>query len=113
MSTKDSVPRPRGRSEYEIHFDSSHARKGWGDLMAVRRNDLVSAWDFLTRNPETVTALSYPLKDSLSSLVRGGVTHTRWQLKLSATHGARIWSFVDGRKVHLEKVFTSHPNETL
>ncbi|CAB4580873.1 unannotated protein [freshwater metagenome] len=80
--------------------------------MAVRRNDLVSAWEFLTHNPETVTALSDRLKGSLSRLVRGGVTHTRWQLKLSATHGARIWYFVDGRKVHLERVFTSHPNET-
>ena len=80
--------------------------------MAVRRNDLVSAWEFLTHNPETVTALSYPLKDSLSSLVRGGVTHTRWQLKLSATHVARIWFFVEGRKVHLEKFFTSHRHDT-
>lgn len=112
MTTEDSVPRPRGRSEYQIYFDSSRARKGWSNLLAVRRSDLVSAWEFLTQHPETVSPVSYPLQDRLSSLVRGGVTHTRWQLKLSATHGARIWCFVEGRSVYLERVFTSHPNET-
>jgi hypothetical protein len=45
-------------------------------------------------------------------LVANGVSHQRWQLKLSATDGSRIWYFVDGQSVFIEKIFTAHPNET-
>ena len=45
-------------------------------------------------------------------MVREGVSHTRWQLKLSKTHGARVWYYVHGDAVYLEKVFTQHPKET-
>lgn len=112
MSEKNRVGRPRGKSEYSIFFASSHARKGWNDLLATRRSDLVEVWDYLTLRPEEVTPLSHPLKGSLSINVRDGVSHTRWQLKLSKTHGARIWYYVIDDSVHLERVFTQHPKET-
>lgn len=80
--------------------------------MAGRRSDLVEAWEYLTHRPQEVTALSHPLKGSLSTVVKEGASHTRWQLKLSKTHGARIWYYVEGRSVYLEKVFTQHPKET-
>jgi hypothetical protein len=45
-------------------------------------------------------------------VVRDGESHERWQLKLNSRDGARIWFFVVGREVRLERVFTGHPNET-
>jgi hypothetical protein len=112
MNRENRVERPRGKSEYTIYFDSSHARNGWGDLVASRRTDLLGAWEFLTHRAEELTGLSYPLRGSLGTVTRDGVAHTRRQLKLSKTHGARIWYFVVGDCVYLEKVFTRHPNET-
>jgi hypothetical protein len=35
-----------------------------------------------------------------------------WQLKLNHRDGARIWFYVVGNVVHLEKVFAAHPNTT-
>jgi hypothetical protein len=113
MGRKNRVERPQRKSEFSIFFGSSHARKGWNDLLAGRRSDLVEAWEYLTHRPQEVTALSHPLRGSLSTVVREGVSHTRWQLKLSKTHGARIWYYVDGSSVNLEKVHTSHPVDTL
>jgi hypothetical protein len=31
---------------------------------------------------------------------------------ISATDGSRIWYFVDGQSVFIERIFTAHPNET-
>jgi hypothetical protein len=108
----DPVPRPLKKSEYKIYFESSKVRKTWVDLLAVRRSDLSEAWDFLTRNPLKVTPLSYPMRKDFGLLIANGISQQRWQLKLSATDGSRIWYFVDGQNVFIERIFTAHPNET-
>jgi hypothetical protein len=112
LKADDPVPRPLKKSEYKIYFESSKIRKVWVDLLAVRRSDLSQAWDFLTKNPLTVTPLSHPMREKFALLVADGVSHQRWQLKLSATDGSRIWYFVDGQSVYIERIFTAHPNET-
>ena len=112
MRIDDPVPRPLKKSEYKIYFESSKVRKAWVDLLAVRRSDLSEAWDFLTRNPLKVTDLSYPMRKDFALLVANGISQQRWQLKLSATDGSRIWYFVDGQNVFIERIFTAHPNET-
>lgn len=112
MSRYERVERPTKKGEFEIVFGTNHAQKGWRDLKATRLSGLVDAWDYLTKTPQHVEPLCYPLKDNLEFVEHGGQTFTRWQRKLSATHGARIWFFVSGQQVVLEKVFTNHPNET-
>lgn len=112
MNRHTSVPRPRRRSEYLIFFDSKQAQRGWDALRATRSGDLVNAWEHLTQHPKLVTSLAYPLKGELSLVTRGGVAYPRWQLKLSKTHGARIWYYVNKQQVLLEQVHTGHPRET-
>lgn len=112
MGIDNPVPRPLKKSEYKIFFESSKVRRAWVDLLAVRRSDLSDAWEFLTRNPLKVTELAYPMRKDFQVLVANGVSHQRWQLKLSATDGSRIWYFVDGKNVYIERIFTAHPNET-
>lgn len=112
MAEQSQAQRPTRKTEYKIYFATNSAEKGWRDLQAVRLNDLVQAWEFLTMNPLAETPLSCRLKGELSKVSRNGEVHDRWQLKLSATHSARIWYFVQGQKVFLEAVHTKHPNET-
>jgi hypothetical protein len=45
-------------------------------------------------------------------IVRAGKSFERWQLKLSATDGSRIWYYVEDQSVFIEKIFTAHPNQT-
>jgi hypothetical protein len=112
LRTDDPVPRPLKKSEYKIYFESNKLRKIWVDLLAVRRSDLSEAWDFLTRTPLTVTALANPMRGNFRLLVANGISHQRWQLKLSATDGSRIWYFVEDQSVYIERIFTAHPNQT-
>jgi hypothetical protein len=112
LGIDELVPRPLKKSEYKIYFGSNRIRKAWVAILAVRRSDLSEAWDFLTRNPLKVTPLSHPMRADFGLLVANGVSHQRWQLKLSATDGSRIWYFVDGQTVFIERIFTAHPNET-
>jgi hypothetical protein len=106
------VSRPKGKAEYSIFFATNQATKGWADLLATRRNDLIEAWEFLTANPLRRTPLSYPLQEKLALVKRSGEEHSLWQLKLSKTHGARIWYYVTDGKVMIEAVHTAHPNQT-
>lgn len=106
------VPRPPKRTEYEIRFATTNARKGWRDLVATIRNPMADTWDFLTRTPLSTTPTNYRLKGELSTIQRGRETHDRWQHKPAIKGTARIWFYVDGRTVFLEQVHTSHPNET-
>ena len=112
MASQERVHRPTKKSEYTIVFATKQAQKGWQDLLATRRNNLVDTWHFLTETPLLETPLSYRLRDTLGSLTRDGVTHERWQRMLSATDGSRIWYFVEDKTVFLEQVHTAHPNET-
>ncbi|MDN3459930.1 hypothetical protein [Rhodococcus sp. APC 3903] len=106
------VPRPTKRTKYEIRFATTHARKGWQELVAAIRNPLADAWDFLTRTPQAVGPKNYPLRGDLASITRDGKTHERWQHKPTQQGDARIWFYVEGKTVHLEQVHTNHPNET-
>ncbi|KXO91171.1 hypothetical protein [Tsukamurella pseudospumae] len=106
------VPRPAKRTEYEIRFATSHARKGWQDLAATIRSPLADTWDFLTRTPLANVPTNYPLKGALGTVTRDGRAHERWQHKPTKQGDARIWFYVDGRTVYLEQVHTSHPNAT-
>ncbi|PQM73991.1 hypothetical protein [Corynebacterium sp. J010B-136] len=106
------VPRPLKKTEYEIHFATNDARKGWRDLVATIRNPITETWDFLTRTPLATTPTNYRLKGDLSTVQRAGKSYDRWQHKPTAKGAARIWFYVDGHKVFLEQVHTSHPNET-
>lgn len=106
------MPRPVKRTEYEIRFATTEAYKGWRDLVATVRNQMVETWDFLTRTPLSMTPTNYPLKGQLGTVSRGGTLHQRWQHKPTAGGTARIWFFVQERTVFLEQVHTSHPNET-
>lgn len=45
-------------------------------------------------------------------MTRDGSSHVRWQHKPTKGGSARIWFWVDGQTVHVERVHTSHPNET-
>lgn len=94
------VPRPSKKVEYDIHFASAGAKKGWRDLVATMRN------------PTATTPTNYRLKGELGALRRGGRSYERWQHKPTLKGSARIWFYVDGRTVYLEAVHTSHPNET-
>lgn len=106
------VPRPPKKTEYEIRFATTNARKGWQDLTASIRNPLADAWDFLTRTPLMKVPTNYPLRGELGTITRDGKTYERWQYKPTQQGDARIWFYVEGRTVYLEQVRTSHPNET-
>lgn len=112
MVRQEKVPRPTRKNEYSIYFASTSAAKGWRDLAAVRRNDLIEAWEFLTKSPKLLTPLNAPLHGELAHVFVGGTTHECWQLKLSSTYGARIWYYVIESSVFIEAVHTKHPNET-
>ena len=112
MSESDPVSRPLRKSEFVIRFSSSQARRGWSNLLAVRRNALVDAWEKLTATPTSASVLCYPLLNNRAVIVRNGESHQRWQLKLNERDGMRIWYYVVGHTVFIENVFTSHPNET-
>lgn len=106
------VPRPPKKAEYEIRFATTHAQKGWRDLVAAIRSPMTDTWDFLTRTPLLSTPTNYPLKGELGTIHRNGAAHDRWQHKPTAKGTARIWFYVRERTVFLEQVHTSHPNET-
>lgn len=112
MGKLDPVPRPTKKSEHKIYFATTQAEKGWRDLTAVRRNDLVTAWEYLTKTPLLDTPYSHQLRGELDSVIRDGKTYDCRQLKLSLKDGARIWYYVDELQVHIIKVFTAHPNMT-
>jgi hypothetical protein len=112
MASPEKVPRPHKKTPYTLYFATSNAVKGWRDVRAVRAKDLAKAWDFLSHTPLSTTATSYPLKGELQTVTWRGVTYQRWQLKLGLTAGVRMWYFVDGKRVYLERVHTHHPNET-
>jgi len=112
MARQDRVERPTKKTEYEIRFASSSATRGWSDLRATIRAPLADTWDFLTRTPLVQTPTNYPLKGELSTVVRDGIAHDRWQHKPTAQGDARIWFFVVAGVVFLERVHTKHPNQT-
>jgi len=109
---RERVQRPTKKSEFEIFFASNSAKKGWRDLNATRQNDLVEAWEYLTKSPTEPSPLNAQLRGELSQVTVAGSSFDRWQLKLSSTNGARIWFYVDGKTVFIEEVHTRHPNET-
>jgi hypothetical protein len=112
LSKDQPVPRPVKKSEFAIYFLSRSAEKAWLNLVAVRRNDLVEAWEILTSFPLTPSSRCSPMRKHLAIVSYEGASYRRWQLKLSLTDGSRIWYFVVGQTVRVEKVFTSHPNQT-
>jgi hypothetical protein len=112
MVSQEPVPRPTRKTDFIIVFDSRDAEVGWRDLLAVRRNALADAWDYLTATPLFSTPLNHRLRDDLAFVVRAGERFERWQLKLNHRDGARIWFYVIGNEVRLELIFTGHPNET-
>jgi preprotein translocase subunit SecD len=112
LSRGERVGRPTRKNEYEIFFASNRAAKGWADLVATQRNQMIGVWDFLSSTPLNKTVASYPLKGDHGVVTFEGTQHERWQLKLNLRSGARIWYFVIGNRVYLEQVHTSHPNET-
>jgi len=113
MAKEQQVNRPIKKSEYTIVAATAAAQKGWRDLVATHRNLMVEAWEFLTTDPLRQTPTNYPLRAELSVITRNGVEHQRWQYKPSQGTSARIWFFVEGQKVYLEQVHTSHPKATL
>jgi hypothetical protein len=112
LRNRRPVPRPYRKSDFEIFFTSPKTEKKWNDLFATRRNDLTSAWEFLTDNPTRETALFSEMDGKLATVEFEGMLYQRYQLKLSLTHGSRIWYFIVGNHVFIDEVFTSHPNQT-
>lgn len=112
MAKEEEVNRPLKKTEYKLVFATRQAQKGWQDLVATQRNVMVDVWEFLTKNPKDQTPTNYPLKGGLNSVVREGICHERWQHKPTISGTARIWFYVSGNTVYLERVHTTHPNET-
>jgi hypothetical protein len=112
LARDDLAARPTKKNEFVLVFASRSASVGWRDLIATQRNLLADAWDFLTRTPLLTTPKNYELRGELATVTRDGKTFARWQHKPSLKGDARIWFFVDGQTVYLERVFTSHPNQT-
>lgn len=110
MAKGERVDRPLKKSEFQIVYGSSEAKKGWRDLLATQRSQLVDAWNLLTTDPFAHNAQIHPLKGSLGIVTRGGVEHVQRQCELS--QGARIWFYVDDMNVVVVKVHTRHPNQT-
>lgn len=107
---KEKVTRPLRRSEFEIIFGTSNARKGWIDVLAVQRNTVVQAWERLTLDPLANDSTCHGMKGDLEFVAHQGTTHRRRQYELS--HGARIWFYVEGKTVVLIDIHTHHPNAT-
>lgn len=107
---KETVPRPLRRSEYDVAFGTTNARKGWVDVLAVQRNAVVSAWERLTTNPLGDDTTCHGMKGDLEFVTHKGTNHRRRQYELS--NGARIWFYVQDRTVVLIDVHTHHPNAT-
>lgn len=70
------VHRPPKKTEYEICFATTNARKGWQDLVATIRNPMSDAWDFLTRIPLATTPTNYRLQGGFSARYLAGVPPT-------------------------------------
>jgi hypothetical protein len=125
--SKDTVPRPVKRAEYEIVLITRQAEVGWRDALATYRNAVVDAWDRLCKDPTLEDGKRvYRLKHDLATGMYEGVAYERYQYKIP--NGSRIWYFVDEAKneknktnknkkmsagrVLIEDVHTAHPNET-
>lgn len=65
------VPRPPKKIEYEIHFATADAQRGWRNLVATSRNPMTETWDFLTRTP-LATPTNYRLKGGAGCRQRPG-----------------------------------------
>lgn len=113
MGKVQQIHRPIRKDEFTVVVSTNAAKIGWRDLCATQRNLMAQAWDFLTENPHRHTPTNYPLNGDLATICRDGKEFPRWQYKPSRGNGARIWYYVDGQKVCIEKVFTHHPKETL
>lgn len=79
--------------------------------ITTARNAAVDAWDFLTKTPLDRSTACHPLKGDLAEVTIDGAKHERWQYELPG--GARIWYAVHEKVVLIERVHTSHPNETI
>jgi hypothetical protein len=110
MAKTEALMRPTKSTDYSIVPVTTHATRGWRDLMATKRNALAEAWDLLTADPMRTSPVMHTLRGDLQWVTRDGVQHERWQLELPG--GARIWYYVDGKQVCLEQVHTRHPNAT-
>ena len=106
------VPRPARKGEYTIYFASRQAKLGWREIRNSRASSLINIWHYLTEKPHQISPTCYPLKGSLSTIVRHGIAFERWQIKLSVGDGARIWYWVEEDKVMIEVVHTRHPQQT-
>lgn len=114
MAKTSRVERPLRKSEYEIVCESTHSLNGWRDLKATIPGPLVDTWEWLSTSPLEKSPSNYRLRGELGNLTYQEKQFDRWQHKPTLKGSARIWFFVDknDRRVYLEKVFTSHPNET-
>lgn len=112
MSRGEVVHRPRKKIWYIVFYGSSSAKKGWRDLKSIDENAMIEAWHILTETPLAMSKLCYPLSGEAAYVVRDGQQYQRWQLKLNLRSGVRIWYYVDGQNVIIERVHTHHPNET-
>ena len=110
MAKGEQVTRPLKKSEYKILFGSTDSQKGWQDLLATQRTQLVDTWTQLTTEPLALTQRIHPLKGGLGTVTRNGVDYIQRQIEL--TQGARIWYYVDDMTVVIVKVHTRHPNQT-
>lgn len=110
MAKGEVVARPLKKSEYKIVFGSADSQKGWQDLLATQRTQLVDAWTQLTTEPLALTQRIHPLKGGLGTVTRAGIDHVQRQIELA--QGARIWFYVDDMTVVIVKVHTRHPNQT-
>jgi len=106
------VVRPLRKDEFTVFFESKAIEKSWRDLVATRRNQTVEAWEFLTKSPGQPSPLNKRLRHDLEFIIRDGKRFDRWQLKLNASDGARIWYYVSGDSVFIEAVHTAYPNST-
>lgn len=110
MAKGEMVARPLKKSEYKIVFGSLDSQKGWQDLLATQRTQLVDTWTQLTTDPLALTQRIHPLKGGLGTVTRNGVDYAQRQIELA--QGARIWFYVDDMTVVIVKVHTRHPNQT-
>ena len=110
MAKGEQVTRPLKKSEYKIVFGSTDSQKGWQDLLATQRTQLVDTWTQLTTEPLGLTQRIHPLKGGLGTVTRNGVDYVQRQIELA--QGARIWFYVDDMTVVIVKVHTRHPNQT-
>ncbi|ADU48588.1 hypothetical protein Intca_2078 [Intrasporangium calvum DSM 43043] len=111
MATKQgTVACPTKSTEWVIKYATSQARNGWTDMCATQKNALTDAWDYLTKKPLADESPHGRLKGDLATVTRSGVSHDRRQYELK--NGARIWYWVEGQTVMLERVETHHPNAT-